>query len=919
MMAANSRLQWELQSAFDAPARRAHLLLKRAPLVIMVAAALAPAIWLADGQPLKSVDSYFSLHPEGRVYSSAYAWESRVSAGEPQADLATEWVNWSQGQLGRLGLPVAAIQVIFLVALAGFAIFGMYRLVLELVPLDSTPYARLIAASTGVLWVANPFALSFVWYHQLGTEFTWAVLPWLLYLLSEGIRGARPWTWYAPLTVLLTMAGGPGLPPVYVVPISILFMALALTWVWQCPDRFAAFGRATVFAASFVAGLLWWLIPTLPVTSFVVDQSRIEAPSIDQLRYVSRFSDIPNVITLTAQPVLYEGSGTFVPFVPWAWAVTSGIGRILRLALPLTAALGAVTAYRIKPLRPTAVALSAIALIGIFLSKGLNAPFAWVNLQLLERVPFGDAFRHPVDKFSLLLVPSICLLFAFGVASLLRNRRFLGGSACLALVCGWLTFPWWTGLVVPRGGGPVPSEHVSIPPAYDVIGTSLNEAPVGGKTMVLPYSVNGASAFRWRSGVQPNLDPLLQDWAPNRSLIARVTGFAFADVVGDTLAFGVRRQDPRTFSLARLWGVDSWLVHADWAIDYIPMPITPHAANSFLINSSRPPPTPIVRFGQHVPLPDSLRALNLNVYPAERPISQDQLLQVGPAILQFNREGYFGLWEPRRGIWEPDASPLLQYETWHTVDLQLGGGTMTLVVDGISHETTVPLSRIPDYATVLPPCGQCGMIQISKPRVGGSLTSSQTRGSGIAYAPALTAESEFLLLHEQPALPVVYAAHVGAVTPHPATKPRLLAAAAALQHEDYPVLVPARLRSDIGDLDPFSWTTWSRNTATGFSGSMHLSGTTVLVLSQSFDPRWKLEVDGRPVPDGDHFVANGFANGWIVRGSGSVLWSATYERQRVYSAGLTASAALATGCLLLLILSVASRSKRADGTEPNSG
>jgi hypothetical protein len=701
--------------------------------------------------------------------------------------------------------------------------------------------------------------------------------------------------------MLLAMAGGPGLPPVYLVPLSILFTALALAWIWQSPDRFVALGRALVSAAALAAGILWWLIPTLPMIRFAAGQSRIEAPSIDQLRYVSGFSGVPNVVSLTAEPVLYVGAGRFVPFASWAWIVTTGIGQVLRFALPLIAALGGVYAYRTKRTRPVAVGLGACAAVGVFLSKGLNAPFPNVNLQLLNRLPFGDAFRHPVDKFSLLLVPSLCLLFAFGIASLFKQRRFLVVTVCIALVSGWLTLPWWTGLVVPRGGGPVPSGHVSIPHAYDLIGAKLDGAPVGGKTMVLPYSVNGASAFRWSSGVQPNLDPLLEDWAPNRSLLARVTGYEYADVVGDTLAFGVEHRDPRTFSLAHLWGVDRWLVHTDWADDYIPMPITPEAGNSFLINSSTNRPAPIDRLGQRIPIPTSLRALELDVFPTEPPVSQDQLLEVGPVILQFNREGYFGLLEPSRGIWEPGDYSIVSYNTWHTVDLWFSPSGVTLALDGVRHGMEVPLSRLPRYATVLPSCDQCGVVNISNPHPGMFRLSRPVTTSGAGYAPWLMIRTEDLFLFKQPALPVVYAAHVDATAPDPATKQGLLEAAAAVRNEHEPVLVPERFLQNIGRLDPGAWTSWNRDTPTTFSGSLNLSGTTVLVLSQSFDPGWRLIVNGSPISDSDHFVANGFANGWIVRGSGSIRWRATYDPQRAYHQGLLVAALLAILCALLLL------------------
>src|SRR6185437_12443625 len=104
-----------------------------------------------------------------------------------------------------------------------------------------------------------------------------------------------------------------------------------------------------------------------------------------------------------------------------------------------------------------------------------------------------------------------------------------------------------------------------------LIGEDLDSAPAGGKTMVLPYSkVDHQSAFVWQSGIQPNSDCLLEDWAPNRTLVCHSTGNQYANRVGETVVGGVLSRDPRVLALARLWGIDRWLVHEDWSIQYLP-------------------------------------------------------------------------------------------------------------------------------------------------------------------------------------------------------------------------------------------------------------------------------------------------------------------------------------------------------------
>src|ERR1700694_4727329 len=166
-----------------------------APYLLLTICGLAPLSWLREGYPIKGVDSYFSMHPQGIGLLSLDPWVSRASTGVPTSNVVAWSVNGVQAGLREIGLPLVTIEGILLTGLSLSALFGMHRLANTLLeawnvgPVRprasalSQRHRSWIAAAVAIAWLANPFALSFVWFHQLLTEVSWAALPWLIELL----------------------------------------------------------------------------------------------------------------------------------------------------------------------------------------------------------------------------------------------------------------------------------------------------------------------------------------------------------------------------------------------------------------------------------------------------------------------------------------------------------------------------------------------------------------------------------------------------------------------------------------------------------------------------------------------------------------------------------------------------------------
>ncbi len=881
----------------------------------MTACVLMPLTWLRDGLPIKGVDSFFSLHPQGRLDSSLYAWDARSSTGQATSDLIAIGLNFIQAVMARLGLSVTIIETIILTTLVAIAVAGVYRLTVLVLRRNAPPrWAPWIGACTSVVWVANPFALSFVWLHQLLIEVTWAAVPWLVYVLLA----SEAYDWDLLMTtsavVIVLIAGSAGFPHAYLPGLALLLVVIAVCQVVASKRRSRTGLRVALIAGAVVAGLGWWLVPSLPTIGSLLAAASVGSGTTGgQLDFASQFSTVANVISLTGVPVLHLTVDT-TPYVSWSRLVLSTPGSVFLFMFPAVAAIGATSAIWRPRVRRVVVPMTIAVCIAVFLSKGLNPPLENVNAELTN-LPLGAFFRHPLDKFSFALILPLCLLFALGLAWLVRySTSIVAAVLAVLVVCGFLALPWWTGAVIPVGGGRLPSEYVQMPASYDEVGQDLAKSPPGGKTMVLPYSPDGGTAYLWSSGIQPNLDCLIQDWAPQRSLLCRGSGVALADLIPQALAHAVLNRDPRAFDLAKLAGFDLWLVHADWDSVYFAPDVPPPNAISFLVSptSTRPNPAPVMRSNQIVRFTPTVRRVTFFVRAEAAPLADEKLLEIGPVDLQLNRASgsppkvYLALFDPTDHYWYPADGAVFATGEWHAVSLSISGGRIFLAVDGTDQgalnlcgdngchptgEHGLPLGHPLNSITVDSPSASSSEVVISAPiQLAG--ISDRTLSSTNLSIVAATAQLE---LFSQASLPVVYAARSVYATTNFSDPETALTAAHLVAKAQAPVLVP--LASTIPKTEPDSATSWIEDSPTDFHGTFQTAGPCVFVFLQTYDPHWVLTIGNQAVPVADHQIANGFANAWVVRDAGRLSWTLTYDLQSGNRLGMASGVMLLIGAV----------------------
>ncbi|MEO8292919.1 MAG: hypothetical protein ABI635_07235, partial [Actinomycetota bacterium] len=234
---------------------------------------------------------------------------------------------------------------------------------------------------------------------------------------------------------------------------------------------------------------LWWVLPfafTLRSqgTGYVVQaQTNVVAWSWTQLRLSPA-----NVASLDG-----HWGWSFPEYFPYAGAVDRSIWSPLRFGLPALAFAAPGLASRDRR-RPAAV-FAALAVILLFLSKGLHSPLSGVNLSLYRHVPGMWLLREPLSKLGPMLVMVYAALIAIaldGVRDLARragaaSRLILRATvAVMAVGAVGFAYPMWTGQVIPDQRPVLPSAHVQVPEGWLRLAQTLDDEPVGGKALVLP-------------------------------------------------------------------------------------------------------------------------------------------------------------------------------------------------------------------------------------------------------------------------------------------------------------------------------------------------------------------------------------------------------------------------------------------------
>jgi len=94
---------------------------------------------------------------------------------------------------------------------------------------------------------------------------------------------------------------------------------------------------------------------------------------------------------------------------------------------------------------------------------------------------------------------------------------------------------------------------------------------------------------------------------------------------------------------------------------------------------------------------------------------------------------------------------------------------------------------------------------------------------------------------------------------------------------------------------------WMEHSPTSYEAHTESKGAFMLVFLESYDPHWKLYVNGSSIPERSHVKVNAYANGWLINDTGKLTIRVEYETQSLLATSIAASIVLVA--LLLTLLS----------------
>ena len=473
-----------------------------------------PLTWFRGGLLISYADFDFPLSGTIRNFSDyIYVWTERFPPGAFVPQSLAQMPYHAIIAAGTLvGLPLAVVESLILYFLFVGAGLSMHYLMKIL---GATRLSCLIASA---FYMFNSYATVLIWANPTLQIFLYAFLPLVFALFMKGIRGG-PLMKQSLVFGISTLLLSPSF--VTLTYAVVVWLFLGLFFVCYSLRRLLLSEKGSVFhACKFTIGAIstwvllngWWLVSYLSISlkELTLSNAARAAVGISNLSALQESSSHATILSVLGLQGFWSVYGGFRgdPYYSFSSVYSSLWLNALILVVPGLA----FAALLVRRKSSLIVFFSLTAIIGVFLAKGLNPPFESVYLQAFLAYPLLQAFREPYNKFGFLIALSYSVLIAETLeyvvfrtiqrASHLRIRLprvVVVGLVCF-LVIGVLPWPLWTGDVVYPGGHVIPSARVSVPSYYQDANRWLTSQPEDFRIYPWPFPKLAYNAFNWSSG-----------------------------------------------------------------------------------------------------------------------------------------------------------------------------------------------------------------------------------------------------------------------------------------------------------------------------------------------------------------------------------------------------------------------------------
>lgn len=506
------------------------------PLVFIFLLGLLPLTWFKNGAFIAGGDNSQFLDPASNFFDYFSSWWGKMDTGSPNLFKSASFPGmffWLIFE--KIGLSVLNIQKIWLFLVTFFlpGIF-MYFLVREVY--SSSEKKGVIAGFfASFIYVFNQYMMMDI----LKFRFFLTFLPLLFLLWYKGLKLEKFSLKYPILFAIVTgLCASDSVNFAYVAPIAIIFL---IYFIFQLRVK-GNFNKSFLFLLTTVVFVLlvnfWWIFSFLislkssgsAMFSFLKTSNTLTSSSIHE---VFRF------MGFWAFRLTYNDGAKIVYHVPYSF-------RYYQLPLLLTTYAIPFFAFAsllfVKQKREK-IFFSFIALLGIFLTKGTNPPFGFFYQFLFDKLSFFSVFREPYSKFMtmhLFAIPILAGFFLEDIYSFLKIKfnnknnlkrysgKFLLVSVSLVVIANG--FPLLTGNNIQNKnwyGDTVASLWVKVPDYWQEAKSWFNQNDSRSRVMLSPKTFYGY-AHSWESGVRSG-EPVARFLLPNPIIRYPTAGLSKSD------------------------------------------------------------------------------------------------------------------------------------------------------------------------------------------------------------------------------------------------------------------------------------------------------------------------------------------------------------------------------------------------------
>ncbi len=476
-------------------------------IALIVVLGLTPLLWFREFVPLSVEDLMLppNWHEFGLFW---FTWNAELGTGAERildsGRFPTLFVAAALQGLGASVVVAQAVQFVVWFTLPGLGMYWLMRAVAR------GPYARVARLSAVLFYMFNLWLLSNWLGYKEPLIAAVAILPFALGIWLRTFQADVGYRRAVLATALVSLAGAPMgnnisemLAIAAVLPI--VFIAVAIGFAarrdWQRAARVSGAGAAT--AAAWAAVNAFWIVPMAGGISSALaadDIATFQRTSVQFLEGQSHATPLTNVVRILGDWTFYQGH--VEPYRAFsATLVESPVFVALGYALTALVAVGALRGRGISK-----AAFVTLALLGLILSTGLNAPWGGAYGWVFENLPGAWIVRSPWFKFTLWTVLGYAVLLglaapvvAGAAARVLAHARWLGrghrarASAVLALAVSVAVGPVYAYPFVLGQGFATADErtflnpnHAHIPDYVNLAGAWFDDQPGPGRVLTIP-------------------------------------------------------------------------------------------------------------------------------------------------------------------------------------------------------------------------------------------------------------------------------------------------------------------------------------------------------------------------------------------------------------------------------------------------